>query len=407
MVAHGTPCLGPVTHAGCGALCPAYDRGCYGCFGPKETPEHRRRCDALVGSARRPQTWSASSARSTPRHRRSARRAHAMSDSRRTRTIRTDYLARVEGEGAMHVRLDGGAGRRRRAADLRAAAVLRGVPARPRVHRGARHHRADLRHLPGRLPDERRATRWRMRCGVEVDERPIRALRRLLYCGEWIESHALHVYMLHAPDFLGYASAIEMARDHREIVEQGAAAEEDRQRADGGRRRPRGPPDQRARRRLLPRADAARAARRSSSPLEQAPRDRARDRAAGPRRFDFPDFELELRARRARATPTEYPIDRGRIVSDRGLDIAPCASSTSTSSRSTSSTRTRCTPGCASAAPTCAARWRATASRSTGCAAGAGGGARGRARTRLPQPVPEHRRPRASSSSTPPTRRSR
>jgi sulfhydrogenase subunit delta len=38
MVADGTPCLGPVTHAGCGALCPAYARGCYGCFGPKETP---------------------------------------------------------------------------------------------------------------------------------------------------------------------------------------------------------------------------------------------------------------------------------------------------------------------------------------------------------------------------------
>ena len=38
MVAHGTPCLGPVTHAGCGALCPAYNRGCYGCYGPKETP---------------------------------------------------------------------------------------------------------------------------------------------------------------------------------------------------------------------------------------------------------------------------------------------------------------------------------------------------------------------------------
>jgi sulfhydrogenase subunit delta len=36
MVAHGTPCLGPVTHAGCGALCPAYNRGCYGCFGPME-----------------------------------------------------------------------------------------------------------------------------------------------------------------------------------------------------------------------------------------------------------------------------------------------------------------------------------------------------------------------------------
>jgi coenzyme F420-reducing hydrogenase gamma subunit len=37
-VAHGTPCLGPVTHAGCNALCPSYERGCYGCYGPKETP---------------------------------------------------------------------------------------------------------------------------------------------------------------------------------------------------------------------------------------------------------------------------------------------------------------------------------------------------------------------------------
>jgi len=39
MVAHGTPCLGPVTHAGCGALCPSFDRGCYGCFGPMESPD--------------------------------------------------------------------------------------------------------------------------------------------------------------------------------------------------------------------------------------------------------------------------------------------------------------------------------------------------------------------------------
>ena len=38
LVAHGTPCLGPVTHAGCGALCPSYDRGCYACFGPQDTP---------------------------------------------------------------------------------------------------------------------------------------------------------------------------------------------------------------------------------------------------------------------------------------------------------------------------------------------------------------------------------
>ncbi|HEY7347656.1 MAG TPA: hypothetical protein VH599_05005 [Ktedonobacterales bacterium] len=53
MVAHGTPCLGPVTHAGCGAICPAYHRGCYGCFGPKETPNTAslsRRWDELGAS---------------------------------------------------------------------------------------------------------------------------------------------------------------------------------------------------------------------------------------------------------------------------------------------------------------------------------------------------------------------
>ena len=55
-------------------------------------------------------------------------------------------------------------------------------------------------------------------CGVTVGEE-IRQLRRLLYCGEWLESHALHIYFLHAPDFLGYESALEMARDHRDVVE--------------------------------------------------------------------------------------------------------------------------------------------------------------------------------------------
>ena len=56
--------------------------------------------------------------------------------------------------------------------------------------------------------------------GIEVD-RQIRSLRRLIYCGEWIESHALHIYMLHAPDFLGYQDAIQLAGDHKEIVNRG------------------------------------------------------------------------------------------------------------------------------------------------------------------------------------------
>ncbi len=57
-------------------------------------------------------------------------------------------------------------------------------------------------------------------CGVIIPE-PLRRLRRLLYCGEWIASHALHVFLLHAPDFLGYDSAISMASEHRDAVQLG------------------------------------------------------------------------------------------------------------------------------------------------------------------------------------------
>ena len=57
-------------------------------------------------------------------------------------------------------------------------------------------------------------------CGVEVDDE-IRRLRHLLYCGEWIESHVLHIHLLHAPDFLGVSSGLEMAVDHRSEVERG------------------------------------------------------------------------------------------------------------------------------------------------------------------------------------------
>jgi coenzyme F420-reducing hydrogenase gamma subunit len=55
LVAHGTPCLGPVTHAGCGAICPAYDRGCYGCFGPMETPNCAALSRELVALGRKPE----------------------------------------------------------------------------------------------------------------------------------------------------------------------------------------------------------------------------------------------------------------------------------------------------------------------------------------------------------------
>ena len=174
------------------------------------------------------------------------------------RDLQVSALARVEGEGALRVVVTDGAVTRGGAADLRAAAVLRGVPARPAVHRGHRHHVADLRHLPGRLPDQRLAARSRTPAASIVGQR-IAALRRLLYCGEWISSHALHIYLLHAPDFLGYPDVIALARDHRDRRRTRTAAEEGRQRDPRGGRRPGDPPGQPADRRLLPRARARRA----------------------------------------------------------------------------------------------------------------------------------------------------
>ncbi|WP_204807433.1 Ni/Fe hydrogenase subunit alpha [Mycobacterium riyadhense] len=57
-------------------------------------------------------------------------------------------------------------------------------------------------------------------CGAQLDDDLV-ALRRLLYCGEWIQSHVLHIYLLHAPDFLGYPDVVTMVREHRDIVERG------------------------------------------------------------------------------------------------------------------------------------------------------------------------------------------
>ena len=136
MVAHGTPCLGPVTHAGCGALCPTYDRGCYGCFGPMETPEHRRRSARWLArrSAPASATSCASTAPSTPtrravprgeRARMSATEAHASTVRRASPASRA--RARCTSASATATVEDV------RAAHLRAAALLRGVPARPRA----------------------------------------------------------------------------------------------------------------------------------------------------------------------------------------------------------------------------------------------------------------------------------
>ncbi|HXX00440.1 MAG TPA: nickel-dependent hydrogenase large subunit [Candidatus Acidoferrales bacterium] len=134
-----------------------------------------------------------------------------------SRTIKVDTLARVEGEGALYIKMAG-----ERVTDVKL-----------RIYEPPRMFEAFLR---GRHYSEAPDITARI-CGicpiayqmsaVHAIERAlgiridpaVRLLRRLFYCGEWIESHALHVYMLHAPDFLGYPDVIEMAKDHRAVVE--------------------------------------------------------------------------------------------------------------------------------------------------------------------------------------------
>jgi coenzyme F420-reducing hydrogenase alpha subunit len=153
---------------------------------------------------------------------------------------------------------------------------------------------------------------------VEVTE-PIHMLRRLLYCGEWIESHALHVYMLHAPDFLGYEGAVELARDAPAAVEQGLTLKRTGNELMvliGGRE-------------IHPinvrvggfyRAPTKRELRRFVDPLERA-REIALETVRWTAGFDFPEREVECDLV-ALSAPDTYAIELGRIASDRGLDIA-------------------------------------------------------------------------------------
>ena len=242
-----------------------------------------------------------------------------MSEPVGTRTIRTDYLARVEGEGAMYVRLEG-----REVVDVRLRiyepprffeAMLRG-----RAHTEA----PDITsRICGICPIAYQISAVRAiedACGVQIDSGPIRDLRRLIYCGEWIESHALHVYMLHAPDFLGYAGAVEMARDHRTIVEQGLAmkkAGNALMSVVGGREVH--PINLRV-------GGFYRAPRRSELEALRDQLLRARETAlatvAWTATLPFPDVERRP-ALLALADGVRYPIDLGEIVGDGGLRFPP------------------------------------------------------------------------------------
>jgi sulfhydrogenase subunit alpha len=148
----------------------------------------------------------------------------------------------------------------------------------------------------------------------------IRALRRLLYCGEWIESHALHVYFLHAPDFMGYPSAIELARDHRVLVERALALKKAGNQivsVVGG--RPIHPVTVRVGGFHSVPSRSAMTALRPALTAALAIAEDTVDVVAG---LETPDFEREPRLVSLRH-PTDYPMNEGRIVSTDGLDLAP------------------------------------------------------------------------------------
>lgn len=140
---------------------------------------------------------------------------------RGSRQLQVSGLARIEGEGALHVTVRDG--------QVERVAM--------RIYEPPRFFEAFLRGRKFTEPPDITAricgicpVAYQLSacgaiedaCGVEVGGQ-LAALRRLLYCGEWISSHALHIYLLHAPDFLGYPDAITLARDHRGIVERGLA----------------------------------------------------------------------------------------------------------------------------------------------------------------------------------------
>jgi sulfhydrogenase subunit alpha len=154
-------------------------------------------------------------------------------------------------------------------------------------------------------------------CGVHV-EGPLRALRRLIYCGEWIESHVLHIYMLHAPDFLGYESAIHMAQDHRNLVQRGLQLKKAGNEIVaflGGRE-------------IHPINVRVGGFYKVPSKSELAPlaerlkwgRDAALETVRWVAAFPFPDFDQDYEFV-ALNHPGEYPLNEGRIVSNKGLDI--------------------------------------------------------------------------------------
>lgn len=234
----------------------------------------------------------------------------------KNKTIKVDYLARVEGEGGVYIKV-----RNNKVVDVKLKifepprffeAFLRG------------RHFTEAHDITSRIcgicPIAYQMSAvhaMENAFGVQVDGQ-LRALRRLIYCGEWIESHTLHVYMLHAPDFLGYPDSIQMAKDHRDVVQRGLQLKKAGNaivtllggreihpvnvRVGGFYRVP-------SRRELASLTEQLKAA-----------RDAALETVRWTATMSFPDFERDYTFV-ALHHPDEYPFNQGCLVSNTGLDI--------------------------------------------------------------------------------------
>jgi coenzyme F420-reducing hydrogenase alpha subunit len=232
------------------------------------------------------------------------------------RTFEVKALSRVEGEGALYVKLDGD----------RVEHVELNIYEPPRFFEAFLQGR-EVREVPditaricGICPVAYQMSACHaLEKALGIDTGPdIERLRRLLYCAEWIESHALHIYLLHAPDFLGYESGISLAADCREAVEKGLRLKKIGNallEVLGGRAiHPinvtvggfHAAPKKAALKALLPDLEWALQASIDTLNLVST--------------FEFPVLELDYETVSLKS-PTEYPMNQGNVVSNRGLEI--------------------------------------------------------------------------------------
>jgi coenzyme F420-reducing hydrogenase alpha subunit len=233
------------------------------------------------------------------------------------KTVKVEMLSRVEGEGGLYVKLKG----------EKVQDVQFRIFEPPRLYEAflrGRHY-TEVPDITARICGICPIAYQMSAChaleralGIRIDP-AVRMLRRLFYCGEWIESHALHIYMLHAPDFFGLPDVIHMVKDHRAVVEKALRLKKIGNSLVsflGGREiHPVG-----AAVGGFHRVPTRRELRTLKEDLEwalEASLETVRFTAA----LEFPELEPDYEFV-SLSHPDEYPFNEGRLVSSKGVDIS-------------------------------------------------------------------------------------